>query len=85
MDSVVDFSIVETKQNIDLVVSPTDISSIQFDIIEQSTNVNLDIAIKGQKGDTAVIEVSQDADNIITFGTDGKLYAPQHQFASTQW
>lgn len=85
MDSVIDFSIVETKQNIDLVVSPTDTSSIQFDIVEQSTNVNLDIAVKGQKGDTAVIEVSQDADNIITFGTDGKLYAKPHQFASTQW
>lgn len=55
MDSVVDFSIVETKQNIDLVVSPTDTSSIQFDIVEQSTNVNLDIAVKGQKGDTAAI------------------------------
>ena len=85
MDRVVDFSIVETKKNIDLVVSPNDASSIQFDIIEQSTNVNLDVAVKGQKGDTAVIEVSQDADNIITFGTDGKLYAPPHQFASTQW
>lgn len=85
MDSVIDFSIVETKQNVDLTVSPTDTSSIQFDIIEQSTNVNLDIAVKGQKGDTPVIEVSQDADNIITFGTDGKLYAPPHQFASTQW
>jgi hypothetical protein len=85
MDSVIDFSIVETKQNIDLAVSPTDTSSIQFDIVEQSTNVNLDIAVKGQKGDTAVIEVSQDADNIITFGTDGKLYAAPHQFASTQW
>lgn len=85
MDSVIDFSIVETKQNIDLVVSPTDTSSIQFDIVEQSTNINLDIAVKGQKGDTAVIEVSQDVDNIITFGTDGKLYAPPHQFASTQW
>ena len=85
MDSVIDFSIVETKQNVDLTVSPTDISSIQFGIVEQSTNVNLDIAVKGQKGDTAVIEVSQDADNIITFGTDGKLYAPPHQFESTQW
>ena len=85
MDSVIDFSIVETKQDIDLVVSPTDASSIQFDIIEQSTNVNLDISFKGQKGDAAVIEISQDANNIITFGTDGKLYAPPHQFASTQW
>jgi hypothetical protein len=85
MDRVIDFSIVETKQNIDLVVSPTDASSIQFDIIEQSTNVNLDISFKGQKGDTAVIEISQDANNIITFGTDGKLYAQPHQFASTQW
>jgi len=74
MDSVISFSITETNT-----------SSIQFDIVEQSTNVNLDIAVKGQKGDTAVIEVSQDADNIITFGTDGKLYAPPHQFASTQW
>lgn len=74
MDSVIDFSIIETNP-----------SSIQFDIVEQSTNINLDIAVKGQKGDTAVIEVSQDADNIITFGTDGKLYAPPHQFASTQW
>jgi len=85
MDSVIDFSIVETKQDIDLVVSPTDASSIQFDIIEQSTNVMLDISCKGQKGDTAVIEISQDANNIITFGTDGKLYAQPHKFASTQW
>ena len=60
-------------------------SVIVFTIAEQSTSVNLDVAVKGQKGDTAVIEVSQDADNIITFGTDGKLYAPPHQFASTQW
>lgn len=58
---------------------------IVFSISEQPTNVNLDIAVKGQKGDAAVIEISQDADNIITFGTDGKLYAPPHQFASTQW
>ena len=60
-------------------------SVIVFTIAEQSTSVNLDVAVKGQRGDTAVIEVSQDADNIITFGTDGKLYAPPHQFASTQW
>ena len=73
MDSIIVFSIVENT------------SSTQFDIVEQSTIVNLDIAVKGQKGDTAVIEVSQDADNIITFGTDGKLYAPPHLFASTQW
>lgn len=73
MDSVINFSIIENT------------SSIQFDIAEQSTNVNLDIAVKGQKGDAAVIEVSQDADNIITFGTDEKLYAPPHEFASTQW
>ena len=79
MDSIVDFSIVETKQNIDLVVSPTDTSSIQLDIVEQSINVILDVSAKGH------VEVSQDADNIITFGTDGKLYAPPHQFASTQW
>ena len=79
MDSIVDFSIVETKQNIDLVVSPTDTSSIQLDIVEQSINVILDVSAKGH------VEVSQDADNIITFGTDGKLYAQPHQFASTQW
>lgn len=85
MANIVDFSIVETQKNIDLVVSPLDTSSVQLDIVEQSTNVSLDIALKGQKGDTAIVEVSQDADNIITFGTDGKLYAPPHQFASTQW
>jgi hypothetical protein len=60
-------------------------SVIDFLIVEENQNVHLDIAVKGQKGDNAVIEVSQDVDNIIGFGTDGKLYAQPHQFASTQW
>lgn len=73
MDRIINLSIAEQPTNIDL------------GITEQPINVSLDIAVKGQKGDTGVIEISQDANNIITFGTDGKLYAKPHQFASTQW
>lgn len=54
-------------------------SIIDFLIVETNQIVNLDIAVKGQKGDDAVVEVSQDVDNIIRFGTDGKLYAPPPQ------
>tara|TARA_Y100000389_G_C17145761_1_gene357165 strand:- start:308 stop:565 length:258 start_codon:yes stop_codon:yes gene_type:complete len=85
MPDIIDLSIVESKELVDLTVDPAESPSILLDVIEQATIVDLAVSLSGQKGDTGVVEISADSDNIIEFGTDGKLYAQPTQFKSTQW
>lgn len=85
MPDIIDLSIIESKELVDLTVEQSESPSILLDVIEQETTVDLAVSLSGQKGDAGVVEISSDADNIIEFGTDGKLYAQPTQFKSTQW
>lgn len=85
MPDSIDISILESKSLVELTVEQSEQTSILLDVLEQATTVEFDISMNGQKGDAGVVEISEDANNIIEFGTDGKLYAQPTQFKSTQW